>query len=234
MNRKLIFPAVMVLLIFTLANNPLWAGDTAVFVDFGFSADGKTYCFGQYGVNPNNLRPWAELGIVDVSSNSFVPGGRVNYVHDSPVTAGNDGSGALYRVISRNAALTDRHNIGFLLQGHPIYISLENGIVNECETIEFRNFERAESYKAVLTGSGFGGPAGSSFFISLERKSSDGSVKNFTVGNAGIKRQGVNSYYIRKVLAAPRSGSLIFVIEMKKQNADGTADIRYMVETLRL
>jgi predicted secreted protein len=229
MTRKLIFLAVLALLI-----SPLWAGDTAVFVDLGFSADGKTYSFGQYGVNTDNLRPWAELIVVDASSNNFVPGGRVSYVHDSPVVPGHDGAGALYRVISRNAALTDRYNIGYLFQGHPLYFSLENGELTGNDTIEFRNFEKAESFRATITTSGYGSAGGSSFFICLERKNSDGSVKTFTVGNAGIKRPGIVSYRIRRVLAGPRSASLVFVIEMKKQNANGSIDIRYMVETLKL
>ena len=229
MNRKLMLLTALVLVF-----SPLWAGDTAVFIDFGFSADGRTYSFGQYGINENTLRPWAELCVVDVASNSFVPGGRINYMHDSSVAAGSDGSGALYRIISRSTALSDRYNIGFLLQGRPLYASLENGMVSGNETIEFRNFETGESYRAALTASGYGLAEGLSFSISLERKNSNGSVKNYTVGNAGIKRSGIISYRIRKVLAAPKTGSLVFVIEMKKQNADGGIDLRYMVETLKL
>ena len=229
MNRKLLLLAALILIF-----SPLWAGDTAVFVDFGFSADGRTYSFGQYGVNENTLRPWAELCVIDVASNSFVPGGRINYVHDSAVVTGNDGSGALYRIISRNTALLDKYHIGFLFQGHPLYASLENGVISGNETIEFRNFETGESYRASLTGSGYGSVAGSSFFISLERKNNNGSVKNYTAGNAGVKRPGIISYRMRKVLAAPGTGSLIFVIEMKKQNTDGSVYIRYMTETLRL
>ena len=229
MNRKLMLLAILAFLF-----GPLWAQDTAVFVDLGFSADCRTYSFGQYGVNADTLRPWAEYCVVDVTSNSFAPGGRVNYVHDSPVVAGHDGSGALYRIISRNTALSDRYNIGFLLQGHPLYASLENGVIYGNETIEFRNFETGESFRATITGSGFGSAAGSSFFISLERRSNDGSAKNYSVGNAGIKRPGIISYRVRRVLAAPKTGSLVFVIEMKKQNANGSVDIRYMVETLTL
>ena len=224
----------MLLTALVLVFSPLWAGDTAVFIDFGFSADGKTYSFGQYGVNENTLQPWAELCVIDVASNNFVPGGRISYTHDSPVMAGNDGSGALYRIISRNTALSDRYNIGFLLQGHPLYASLENGAITLNETIEFRSFETGDSFRATLNASGYGSAAGSSFVISLERKKNDGSVKSYNVGSAGIKRPGIISYRIRKVLASPKTGSLIFIIEMKKQNADGSVDIRYMAETLRL
>ena len=42
------------------------AGDAAVFDDIGFSADGKTYLFGQYGKTDVNYKPWAEIYTVDV------------------------------------------------------------------------------------------------------------------------------------------------------------------------
>jgi predicted secreted protein len=220
-------------MVLTLLLSALWlhGGDTAVFVDLGFSADGRTYMFGQYGVDPGTLRPWAELAAVDVASNSFVPGGRVGYIHDSAVAAGHDGAGALYRVIARNTALADRCRIGYLLQGHPLYVSMENHVSAGGETIEFRDFEKAASFRAVLRDSA--SPEGSSFVISLERRAVDGSTRTYTAGSASIRRPGIIAYRIRRVLAAP-NGSLVFVIEMKKQNSDGSVDIRYMVETLKL
>jgi len=229
MNKKLILLAALFLLACVL-----WAGDTAVFVDLGFSADGRTYMFAQYGVQSGTLRPWAELYAVDVQSNSFVPGGKISYTHDGSVVAGHDGSGALYRVIARNTSLADRYNVSYLLQGQLLYVSMENGIGSGGETIEFRDFEKADSFQATLVGSNLGTAAGSSFSISLQRINRDGSTRTYTVGNASIKRPGIVSYRIRRVLAAPRNGSLIFVIEMKKQNSDGSTDIRYMVETLKL
>jgi len=229
MNRKLMLLAVVTALIC-----PLWAGDTAVFVDLGFSADGRIYMFGQYGIHSGTLQPWADLYVVDVSSNNFVPGGKITYVHNSPVMAGHDGSGALYRLIARNTSLADQYNVNFLFQGHLLYVFMENGVNSGNETIEFRDFEKADFFRAVLISSGSGSSTDSSFFINLERKSSNGSTRTYTVGNAGIKRPGIISYRIRRVLAAPRTSSLVFVIEMKKRNADGSTDIRYMVETLKL
>jgi len=225
MNRKFMLIAALFLL-----STLLWAGDTAVFVDLGFSADGRTYMFGQYGVQPDTLRPWADLYAVDVPSNNFVPGGRINYVHDRAVAAGHDGAGAMYRLIARNSALADRYNIGYLLQGQLLYVSIENGI--PWEPIEFRNFERAVSFTASLT-SNMRDAGGSSFSIRLERRNSDGSTRSYTVGNPGTKRPGVVSYRIHKVLASPENDALVFIIEMKKQSG-GSTDIRYMVETVRL
>jgi len=225
MKKRTLLAAALFLLLL-----PLWAQDTANFVDLGFSPDGKTYMFGQYGVQSDTLRPWADLYVVDVASNNFVPGGRINYVHSESVKAGHDGSGALYRVIARNTALADRYNIGYLLQGPLFYVSVDYGIPADTETIEFP-FD--SSFRATLT-SNVRDPAGSSFSINLERKSADGSVRRYTVGNAGIRRPGVLSYRISKIIASPRNDALIFVIEMRKRNSGGNTDISYMVETVKL
>jgi predicted secreted protein len=233
MNKRVFFLIAALI----LAGSFLWAGDTAVFVDLGFSPDGRIYMFGQYGVQSGTLRPWADLYIVDVPANNFVPGGRISYIHDTPVIAGQDGAGALYKVIARNAALAERYNINFLHQGQPLYVPIENGIAPPGgETIEFRDFEKAASFRATLTAAteGYGANVKSSFYIALERSDRNGVVKSFVVGNPQIKRPSIVSYRIRKVMVAPRDGSIVFVIEMKKLNPDGNTDIRYMVETLRI
>jgi predicted secreted protein len=215
----------------------LWAGDNASFVDLGFSPDGRIYMFAQYGVESDTLRPWAELAVVDVPRNNFVAGGRVSYTHPGAVTNGQDGSGALYRLIAQNGALANRHGVDFLLQGYPLYLSLETSdrAGDGGESIEFRDFQAGVSYKAVLIPTLEGGGAGlkSSFFINLERTARDGSKRSYTVGSPAVKRPLISSYRIRKVMTAPRDGSLIFVIEMKKSGSGGF-DIRYMTEALRL
>jgi predicted secreted protein len=213
----------------------LWAGDTASFVDLGFSPDGSVYIFAQYGVESSTLRPWADMFVVDVPRNNFVSGGKISYVHDRPVTAGQDGSGALYRIIARNAALAERYGVSFLLQGQPLYIALENRAAAMGETIEFRDFEQGASYRAVLVPyvEGSGTNLKSSFYINLERTARDGSKKTYTVGTPQIKRPLIASYRIGKVVIAPGDGSVIFVIETRKPRGNDF-EIRYMVEALRL
>jgi predicted secreted protein len=209
----------------------LWAGDIASFVDLGFSPDGRTYMFAQYGVQSETLRPWADLSVVDVTRNDFVSGGQISYTHTAPVIPGQDGSGALYRLIAQNTALAERYGISFLFQGHPLYISLENNLDRPAGPIEFRNFEQNISYRATLIP--HTEETGSAFYINLERTARDGSKKTYTVGNAQIKRPLIRAYAIKKVIIAPRDDFMVLVIEMKKQNK-GAFDVRYMVETLRL
>ena len=231
MFKREVFCALAVILLLSVSG--LYAGDIASFADLGFSPDGKTYVFAQYGVQSKTLKPWADLFIVDVPKNNFVRGGKISYVHTSPVVSGQDGSGALYSILSRNASLTERYKIDHCFQGQPLYIALEKE--PEQSAIEFRDFESGAYYRANLvpTVEGSGAELKSSFYINLERTARDGSKKTYTVGTPNVKRPLVASYRIRKVMIAPRDGSMIMVIEMRKQD-NGEFDIRYMVEAVRL
>jgi predicted secreted protein len=203
-------------------------------VDLGFSPDGRTYMFAQYGVEFGTLRPWADLFVVDVPRNDFVNGGRVSFIHNSPVVAGNDGSAAFYRLLSRSTALTEKYGMSLLHQGRPLYIALDpNGPSRWGETIEFRDFNTGNSYTASLvpTVEGSGKDLKSSFYITLDRVSGNGERKAYTVGNPQIKRSLIESYKIKKVMVAPNGESLIFTIEMNTPVADGV-NVRYMVEAL--
>jgi len=224
--------------VFFIGITTLWAGDTATFVDLGFSPDGKTYMFGQYGVQSGTLRPWADLFIVDVPKNNFVSGGRLSYVHDGTAVAGQDGSGALYRLIAQNAYMAERYRINYCLQGQPLFIAMNSEGNSEIAgqiPIVFRDFESGADYRASLVSyvEGSGANLKSSFFINLERTARNGSKKVYSVGNPQIKRSLVASYRIKKVMVAPHDGSMIFLIEMRRQEGS-SIDIRYMVEALRL
>jgi predicted secreted protein len=211
----------------------VFAGDVAVFIDLGFSEDGRIFMFAQYGVTESSLKPWAEMRIVDVRANDFTPDGRLNYTHSDRIAAGQDGSGALFRLVSRNAPTIERYAIPFLHQGIPLYISLLNGHAADGDIIDFRDFEEELTYTAKLTPyiEGYGETLRSSFFIELNRIDKRGAARTFTVGSPSVKRNGVLSYSIKKVLVAPNRSSMIFVIEMRIQNGSGP-NIRYMIETV--
>ena len=229
--KKSILCVVVLIFIVTLT---LSAGDAATFVDLGFSPDGRTYMFAQYGVQSGTLKPWADLFVVDVARNNFVSNGRDSYVHDTAVLAGNDGSGALYRIIARNTAIADQYRVNFLNMGQPLYIAMSGQNTGAGESIEFRDFTTGNSFKANLVSfvEGTGQNLRSSFFINLESNTNAGR-RTYTVGTPQVKRPLITEYRINKVIVAPRDGSMIFVIEMKRQASSGF-DIRYMVEAVRL
>ena len=223
---------VLMLILFGGMQAGLWAGDTATFVDLGFSPDGNTYIFAQYGVRAPNMRAWADMFIVDVPRNNFVSGGRMNYIHDRPISGGQDGSGALYQLISRNTSIAERYNVNFSAQGKPLFIALDDRPPGE--SIEFRDFENNAHYRASLvtvvyeTASGMS----SSFHINLEKSTQGGARRSYTVGTPQLRRPDIETYRIRRVMVSPGGDSMIMVIEMKQREGD-SFNIRYMVEAVR-
>jgi predicted secreted protein len=228
----------MVLLSTVLGLFSLHAGDSATFVDLGFSPDGTVYMFAQYGIQAATLRPWAELFAVDVVRNNFVVGGRLSYIHDTAAVPGQDGAGAFYRLISRNTSLAENHGVNFLTQGHLLYVALDNDALAPADNpIEFRDFNNGTNYRAALVPqiTGSGSSLRSSFYIDFERISKNGSRKSYVAGSPQIKRPLIAEYRICKVVLDPRQGSVVFVIEQKIQSEAGSGyDIRYMVEALSL
>jgi predicted secreted protein len=108
---------------------------------------------------------------------------------------------------------------------------LLNGHAPGSDSISFRDFEIGYYYTAKIVpyNEGRGAALRSSFFIELSRRGADGAAMRFTAGSPDIKRSGVESYSIKKVLVAPDRHAMIFVIELRMQNGN----LRYMVEALR-
>jgi len=231
-KKKTVFT---VLIIFLISVSALWAGDSAIFVDLGFSPDGRTYMFGQYGVLSPSLRPWAEIFVVDVGRNVFVQNGRASFTQNTPIRAGQDGSGVFHQLVAGNSSLVSRYSINHQNQGLPLYISRDENPPPRGERITFRDFLSVKSYSAQLvpTITGNGQNVRSQFHINLSETSSTGQVKNYTVGTPAFVRAGVQQYNIKRVVIDSTGSSIIFVIEMKRFSVGGF-DVRYMVEAVRL
>jgi predicted secreted protein len=234
-STMLLRKIILIISLIFFISAALWAGDVASFIDMGFSPDGRIYMFGQYGVLSPALKPWAEMFVVDVSTNNFVPNGRLSFTQDSPIQAGQDGSGVFFKLVANNSALTGRYNINFQNQGLPLYISRDEKPSPNGERIEFRDFLSGNAYKAELIPSkeGSGQNVRSWFYIKLENQAQNGQIKNYTIGNPQIKRPKIETYNINRVLIDSRGESIIFIIEMKRVSDSGY-DIRYMAEVQRL
>jgi predicted secreted protein len=230
-KEKRICAALSVLL---FAGGSLLAGDVANFKDLGFSNDGAIYMFGEYGIEGRTLQPWAELYIIDVQKNTFVPNGRLVYKYDKKVVAGTDGEGALYAIVGQNPEITSKYGMSYLKQGAPLFLSVKENIPSNNASIEFRDFNKGDAYKVTLKSfsEGNGKDMKSSFYLTVVKTDARGKTTAAIVGNPQIKRSNVNSYSIKKVTYKSDTSSMIFVIEMKTPTSSGS-DIRYMVEAFQ-
>ena len=222
---------LMMVLMFVLSGT-LFAGDIATFVNMGFSDDSRFLMFGQYGIERETARPFAEMYVVDVPQNRFVADGVRRRTFDAAVAPGQDGSGALFRLLSQNAALVDRWSIDPLNQGRLVYF-LINGSEPKPE-IGFRDFSDGTRYNVRMhqRRRGEGATAEAAFHLELSVTPVSGAPRDFTVGLPDFFRTGVSWYQINQAFLSPDERSLVFVIERISDTSAGRS-VRYMVETVR-
>ena len=221
------------------AHFAVFAGDAAAFVDVGFSSDGKTYVFGEYGKTDRYFQSYAELYAVNVEKNDYVSG-EVFKTKPSAETVGFSGK-EIYDALARRAEWKlSKYSCKPVAPENILYVRDEDGKASTDE-ISFKDFEGSTKDNEIFYHvrlipfyEGKGQSSHSSFFISLEKKDSSGKVlsKNI-VGSPDIKRKGVIGYKINRIVSDVTGHSLVFIIEKTVADETGTS-IRYMVETIKL
>lgn len=216
-----------------------FAGDSAVLVDNGFSADGNYYIFGQYGKIDKKFQGWAEIYTVDVLKNDYVDN-EVYRVKPSSVTFDKTGKEVYESLAGKNYLSIKKYNCAQNSPEQILYIREEEKKAGTDE-IEFKDFISSVSddqayYKVVLvpTVSGEGINVKSSFYINLEKLDSKGAVlASQRIGNPGITRKGVKNYKIERIVCDKTGKKLVFIVEKTMEDKTGI-NIRYMIETARL
>ncbi len=116
----------------------LAAGDAAAFVDLGFSKDGRTYMFAQYGSTDKTWRGFAEIYSVDIEKNDYIDGGCFK-IAPSAKTEGINGSALYERLFEQNAAYIKTQDPVPADLAHTLYVK---GKAKEpLEEIIFTDFE---------------------------------------------------------------------------------------------
>lgn len=216
-----------------------FAGDSAVLVDNGFSADGNYYIFGQYGKIDKKFQGWAEIYTVDVLKNDYVDN-EVYKVKPSAVTFNKTGKEVYESLAGKNYLSIKKYNCAQNAPEQILYIREEEKKAGTDE-IEFKDFISSVSddqayYKVVLVPmvSGEGINVKSSFYIDIEKLDSKGAVlASQRIGNPGITRKGVKNYKIERIVCDKTGKKLVFIVEKTMEDKTGI-NIRYMIETARL
>ena len=216
-----------------------FAGDSAVLVDNGFSADGNYYIFGQYGKIDKKFQGWAEIYTVEVMKNDYVDN-EVYRVKPSAVTFDKTGKEVYESLAGKNYLSIKKYNCAQNSPEQILYIREEEKKAGTDE-IEFKDFISSVSddqayYKVVLvpTVSGEGINVKSSFYIDIEKLDSKGTVlASQKIGNPGITRKGVKNYKIERIVCDKTGKKLVFIVEKTMEDKTGI-NIRYMIETARL
>lgn len=217
----------------------IFAGDAAVFKDIGFSEDGLTYIFAQYGKTDKKYEAWAEIYTVDVVNNDF----RRNEVYKknpTKTTASMSGKKAYEDLYAASKSKFSKYSCVPYAAENLLYVRQSDDKVST-EEIVFKDFDNSsegnEVYykiKLVPTYEGKGAAVQSKFYISLKKTDSRGDVLlSKTLGTPDFKRKGITNYRIDRIFSDESGRSLIFIIEKTLEDDTGVS-IRYMVEAIRL
>ena len=229
MKNKVLISAA--LFIFTLSG--VYAGDKAEFVNLGFSSDGSHFMFGQYGFNLGESENYADLYLVDVRNNKFVPAGVFSGEYKGSLEPGQAPDGALFSLLESAVSARKKYNIDYLKKGRPLYIRI-NDTEESIDKLDFRDFETGARYSMELLqdvkSDDDGQPLESSFYIEMTYTGSGGVEVPFVIGHPDFKRKGIGSYRIERVLTDPSDTSIIIIIA----KTDSELNVRYMVETVRI
>ncbi len=216
-----------VVLLFFIAT-ALFAVDTALFANLGFSEDGEVFVFAQYGVIQDKL--FADIFFVDILKNEFLPGATRSAVYSVPLSAGQNGVSGLYTLLLESRDLIHEHEINHLYQGRLIYLAVS--LEDNQEEFEFRDFEGEKKYRVQLHQSQqfYGTDVEAEFSITLQ-VADEQSKQKYIVGRPDYYRSGVSEYTIRQIILSPPETALIFVVDKIYATADAQR-VRYMVETV--
>ena len=216
-----------------------FAGDAAVLVDSGFSADGAYYIFGQYGKTDKSFQGWAEIYTVDVAGNDYVDGG-VFRVKPSAVTFNKNGKEVFDSLAGQNFNAIKKYGCNPAKPDQVLYIR-EDEKKSSLDEIVFQDFvsslSKDQAYYHVrlvpeYVGSGI--KTKSSFVINLEKRDADGTVlARQVIGTPSVKRSGVTGYKIERIVCDNSGKNIVFIVEKTVEDKTGT-NIRYMIEAAAL
>lgn len=217
----------------------LYAGDVAAFDDIGFSADGKTYIFGQYGITDKTFQGYAELYAVDIDSNEFVPSG-IFRTQPSSVTAGKGGREIYDALLQKNDAWLSKWNAAPAGIMNTLFMRTDEK-KDATAPITFSDYEHSEegnlctyTFTLVPFVQGTGDAAVSSFYINIEKKNANGKqLAKFVAGSPDVKRKGVSGYAIDKIMCDDAGKRFVVVVE-KLSEENAAPSVRYMVETFKI
>ncbi len=223
-----------------------FAGDAAAFSDIGFSEDGNTYIFAEYGKTDRSFQAYAEIYAVDVAKNDFVSGG-VFTTKPSSATTSVSGRKAYEALLKKSGPALSKFKYSPSAPENLLYLRNVGGKIAKAEAksssdrIVFQDYERSTDETDVFfkvqmkqTVKGSGKTVKSSYYIDMRMEDQNGKLLgSWKVGNPQYERKGVSSYEIERIFTDPSGSSIVFLIQKTVEDESGTS-IRYMVETVKI
>ncbi|MGP1439068.1 MAG: DUF2259 domain-containing protein [Treponema sp.] len=206
----------------------IYAGDVANFVNLGFSMDGSKFAFGIHGVKDKTYQAYAEIYLIDATTNEFLENG-IFKTSPTKSTYALDSKTVLLDLQHRALPYLKKYGIIQEKEGRPLYSQTEQ--TKDDATLMFRDFETGAEYTVILHSKSVSNLE-SSFHITCDVLNTNGNKRSYKVGHPDIIRKGTKSYSVKKVIIDNSNTTLVFIIE-KKEHEKGGDSVRYMAEVIR-
>lgn len=222
-----------IILISICLSMSIYAGDVANFMNLGFSADGKYFLFGEYGIVADYQKAYSNMWLVDVERNAFVSGGVFSGEYKTVIEPGESSIGALLKLLKEGDKKISAYKIDHLEQGRPLYVRINEK--DNVDLLKFRDFINGLSYEFEMVKNlrTEGSVNYSSFGVNLKTTDKNGKTRSYKMGNPGYERKGISDYRIERILHSSTGDNVVVVIAKYVDDKE-TTNIRYMVETLSL
>lgn len=207
-----------------------FSGDIAVFKDLGFSQDGKSYAFAQYGVTDKDYIPYGEIYTINIAENEYIPKG----VFRKTDSSFKNGEAVYTHLAEKNKDFLAKYKFTPISLEDTLYIN--SGTKTSSDAIRFKDFSSTETIyyniKLVPFIEGKGLNCYSSFYIIIEKQDETGkTLAKKVAGTPSVKRKGVSNYSIETIYHNAESNNFIFIVEKQIQTDSGVS-VRYMAEAL--
>lgn len=215
---------------------PAFGGDLASLVELGFSADNTKYVFAQYGSLDKKNEAYAYIYTVGIVENDYIDEGTF-FAQKTFSTVGQGGKKVYDDLLYKNRNYFSALHLNTTKLTETLYLKPQNK--QSRDEIIIKDFEKDSNpftyhIRLVPWYSGTRSTSQSSFYIILEKWNKENRlVTEYVIGNPDIKRRGVVSYTIDKIVCSDDHDSFVFIIEKKLATDTGTS-IRYMVETFKI
>jgi len=215
----------LVLILLCASPLALFAGDAATFASLGQSPEGRYFAFAQFGEQDGSGYPYAEIYIVDVKQNAFVPGGVIKKLWRQDAEPLPSGLHVLLELRVQTDSLFKAYDIQAYCQPEEIVASTNSERVHAQWT---QDDGRQVNVLLEQKSRGEIGAYSSSAAFQLElAKAGDALIR---IGAIKRFRKHVIRYDLDRVLRLHENVGIIVVIRMTAMGFEGP-DIRYMVET---
>lgn len=209
-------------------NSPEATGEFSNFEIIGFNDSSTYFSFAEYGTTNNN-NPFANLFIIDIASNAFVPNGKFSRTYNESFSIEEKGAGALYSQLLQAGPQLRKYNINTLNTGRLIYVLLDGE--NTYQPLQFEDYASNIKYEIMLHQNGSGNTIQGATQLEITINN-QGNIIYKKVGSPTFSRN-VDHYKIRSIYTSLDNSALVFVIEKIAYNKYGEANISFMVETTK-